>query len=403
MAINDLCPEAELIVCCARCQMDPENSACIETLVEGRINWDHLLQSARENHMMPFLYRHLKDICPGKVPDTALGQLRDYFHDIVRQNLFLTGELFSLLGLFKSHGIIAAPLKGPVLGAFVYDNLGIREFSDLDILIQKQDVHKAKEILTGRGYKSYYQMSASQEAANLHFFQEWKFEHPLYKNYVDLHWGLLPGPSSFLMKSRHLWGRFEIKPFAGTMIQAFSPEDLILFLCIHGARHAWSRLIWICDIAELIRCHQEMDWGLIIEQADVFATKRILFLGLFLASNILGAPLPENILRKIKTDPVITRLAGKVKEMFFSGIEVLPNANRFFFVSSLDRRQDKIRWFLIWLLRPNPMDWGGALSLPVPFYYLTRPFRLSRRYLKRLLKRYVLCRNFLGFLVKIKL
>jgi hypothetical protein len=83
---------------------------------------------------------------------------------------------------------------------------------------------------------------------------------------------------------------------------------------------------------------------------------------------------------------VITRLAGKVKEILFGGTEVLPNANRFFFISSLEQWKDKIRYFLIWLLRPNPMDWGGALSYPVQFYYVTRPFRLFLKYLKGLPK-----------------
>ncbi len=387
MAIHDLSPEYELIVCCARCQMDADMSAGIETLVEGKINWDHLLRSARENHAIPLLYRHLSDICPGNLPDTVLDQLRQYFNDTVRQNLFQTGELVSLLGLFESHAIMAVPLKGPVLGAFFYDNLGIREFSDLDILIQKQDVPQAREILADRGYKSIYQMSASQEAANLCFSQEWLFVHSLYQNYVDLHWCLLSGPSSFLVKSRDLWGRFETIPFAGTMIRALSREDLILFLCIHGAKHGWRRLIWICDIAELIRYHQEMDWDLIIEKVDVLAVKRVLFLGLFLANNLLGAQLPEHISRKTKSDPVIKKLAGKVEEMLFSQIEVLPNANRLFFISSLERWQDKIKYFLMWMLRPNAMDWGGALSLPVPFYCLTRPLRLFRKYIKRLLKR----------------
>ena len=82
---------------------------------------------------------------------TTLDQLRDDFNDNSRRNLFLTRELLNLLTLFETHQIPAIPFKGPVLAASVYGNLALRQFSDLDLIIHKQHVAKARELLVSAG------------------------------------------------------------------------------------------------------------------------------------------------------------------------------------------------------------------------------------------------------------
>jgi hypothetical protein len=90
------------------------------------------------------LYQSLNTTCPEAVPKANLAQLRNYFHANAQRNLFLTQELLKLLTLFKTNGISAIPYKGPVLAVAVYGNLALRQFGDLDILVHKRDVLRAK-------------------------------------------------------------------------------------------------------------------------------------------------------------------------------------------------------------------------------------------------------------------
>ena len=55
--------------------------------------------------------------------------------------------------LLESNGINAIPYKGPVLANLAYGNLSFREFGDIDILINKSDALKAKEIMISNGYE----------------------------------------------------------------------------------------------------------------------------------------------------------------------------------------------------------------------------------------------------------
>src|SRR5437867_3029022 len=49
-----------------------------------------------------------------------------------------------------------------------------------------------------------------------------------------------------------LWQRLTRKPFFGRELLTLALDDVLLVLCAHGAKHSWSRLGWLCDIARLL-------------------------------------------------------------------------------------------------------------------------------------------------------
>ena len=157
-------PEAELLLWCARTCINSEAEQ-IKALLKENINWDYLLRTALWHGVAALLYCSLNATCPEAVPKAILDQLRDYFHNLARRNLFLTRELLKLLNLFQAHEIPAIPYKGPVLAASAYGNLALRQFCDLDILIHKQDALRVKSLLLNQGYRlSQEQPSGAQEA-----------------------------------------------------------------------------------------------------------------------------------------------------------------------------------------------------------------------------------------------
>jgi hypothetical protein len=73
----------------------------------------------------------------------------------------------------------------------------------------------------------------------------------------------------------------------------------------------------ICDVAELLRAHPELDWEKIVDRAETLGCRRILWLGLFLAYDLLQAPLPMEILERVYQDPLVISLAQEVFEVLF--------------------------------------------------------------------------------------
>jgi hypothetical protein len=60
----------------------------------------------------------------------------------------------------------------------------------------------------------------------------------------------------------------------GSSVRTLAPEDLLLVLCVHTANHVWSRLSWLCDIAETMRS-QPIDYISAYRTAEELGIEKI--------------------------------------------------------------------------------------------------------------------------------
>jgi hypothetical protein len=157
------------------------------------------------------------------------------------------------------------------------------------------------------------QFNHAQEAAHLQSFHAYSLVREDGRVAMDLHWTVMPSYFAVSLDPKGLWECLEPIDLVGTAVLGLPLEDVLLFLCIHGFKHGWERLGWICDGAELLRVHQRMDWGGVLEQTQASGSLRILLLGLLLASDLLGVALPEGIAQRLETDPSVNRLGAQVR------------------------------------------------------------------------------------------
>jgi len=376
LAMN-VCPEVELLLSCVRPDLNAERVKRIRALVQAQMDWDRLLRLARQHGVVPLLYRSLSASCPESVPQDSFNRLRDRFQANARRNVFLTRELLRLLSVFEAHEIAALPLKGPVLAVSAYGDLALRQFSDLDILVHRRDVPRAGELLLSQGYCPRGHQTSAQKAACL----QAQFHHKFMRSdeaLVELHWGLIEWQFSSSLDLDRVWERLETISLAGTAVRNLSPEDMLLFLCVHAAKpaHRWQRLGWICDVAGLLHTHQGLDWGRVMAEAHRLGSERRLLLGLRLAGELLGAALPEPVRGKMQSAPVVQALAAQVCERLGGS-----DGNRHtlegprFDLQVMERRRDRARFLLRSVLASTAIKW--ALRSPVGL--LVRPYRLLER------------------------
>ena len=382
-------PEYELLICCARSCLEPEMAGRIVALVRQGINWDRLIRAANHHGLLPLLHSHLSATCPLDVPAPVFDQLREHSQSNSRYNLLLTGELIKLQTLFQSHNIPMVPFKGPILAACFYGDIGLRQFGDLDLLVRKQDVIKARELLASARYLPRYNLAATQQAILIEQKCEEPFDRDDNESMVDLHWAVIPARFSFAPDTDSMWERLEKASLNGVEFLTVSPEDLLILLCVHGAKHAWERLNWICDLAELIRARSSLDWEFVMNIASRNHGERMLFLGLLLAKDLLGAPLPAEVLQRVRDDSPVKRLAAKVYSNLFRSIgkQISVPERDLFYLQAMTRISDRARLCLDHI-RPTPLEWQMfALPRPLSFlYYLLRPVRVVGKYGAKLLK-----------------
>ena len=372
-------PENELLLCCARTEASPEVAAKIRALAASDVDWNYLALLARRHSITPLLYRQLERHASELVPSADFAKLKLDYQENSARNIILTDELVRLISLFNNAGIETVPYKGPALALFAYGNLALRRFVDLDVIVKKADVLRARDLLLDQGYAPGKSLSLAQQELLLKTQHNLQFSRDNRRLLLELHWEVAPHLFASSVQETELWQNLTTLNINGTELKTLAADDLLFSLCVHGSRHLWERLGWICDVAELISRHQ-LNWPALLQRASDTDSERMFLLGLHLAQKLLGAKLPPEVQTRCDSDTRLESLAANVIQHLFSGPTHVPATSTEIFKYNIGVRKSlsaRARYFA-YMLRPTDSDFSSR-SLPPGFgfaYYLMRPFRL---------------------------
>jgi hypothetical protein len=372
--------EHELLLLCARAAADDATAQAIRRLAGEGLDCEYLFRLAHRHLVLPLLYHQLNRAARDVVPPAFLGKLKKFFRDNAARNIYHAAELGDIIRAFDAHGVEAVPFKGPTLALTAYGNLSLRRFIDLDILVRRGDVRRAKEVLLSKGYELHPPLSAAQERVLMREQHALQFVGGGGLLIVELHWSVVPRKFAASVRAEDLWGRLGKTRLNDSEVPTLSNENLLLSLSAHGTKHLWERLVWICDVAELLNSARGLDWSYVVARARAGGLERMLFLGLRLADELLGARLPVEVRRAAFDDEDVRALASFVRARLFDGAEHRPASfvrNIRFNLRARRRWRDRLRYYGF-LFAPTDGD-IAALRLPAPMtfaYYLIRPLRL---------------------------
>ncbi|MDD4650594.1 MAG: nucleotidyltransferase family protein [Methanothrix sp.] len=357
-------PESQFILDCLRSNFQQDQ----ELQIDSCLNWDAILETAFRHRVIPHLFQAMRS---QQMPVA----LREQYDCNALNSLKLAGELKRILAILP---VAAIPFKGPVLAFQTYGNLSSRQFDDLDLLINVEDYPLAKVALLENGYALVDRLSPLQESAFLESQHHCQFFNKKLGTILEVHWKIAPKIYSFALSVSDLFERADVINAFGQDVLTLSREDTMLVLSEHGARHYWSRLEWICDIARL--CQSELDWQEILDRAKSLGILRSTHLAVSLARDFLGMDVPE--LHLFAGDKNIHPLAKDVKDRIFEKfIHTDPHIERFY-IRSRERKRDKFRYYVYRAVLPTQEDWA-SIDLPsslFPLYSLIRPLRLINKY-----------------------
>lgn len=376
-------PEFDLLLACCAELSNSERTQRMRDLLDHPLDWKRLIQLAEHHGMMPHLYRHLS--VSSNVPPDSLEAIRQDYEASARKALWLTRELLRVLDHLDSRGIAALPYKGPALAESLYGNVGLRQFSDLDVLIHAADVPRAKAALGELGYKPGIELTPQEERAYLVSGYEYTFDSAQGRNLLELQWQVLPRFYSVDFDVDGFFDRAQTGTVAGREFRTLSADDLMLVLCVHAAKHAWVQLSWLCDIVQLARS-QRVDWDAVTQQAQRLGIERIVAVSFVLAHQLLGADVPGSVQTRIQMDHATEALAGEIVPIVARGEDYDTESTSYFrlMMRLRERRRDRLR--LLWRLAvtPSVSEWS-AVHLPGPLFFLyraVRGFRLAARVLR---------------------
>jgi hypothetical protein len=165
---------------------------------------------------------------------------------------------------------------------------------------------------------------------------------------------------------------------AGRTVKTPSPEDLLLVLSVHAAKHVWERLIWLCDIAQILK-RENLDWDWVQARVRQFGIERILHITLLLANHLLTAPIPAAIEEVTAEDRAARAFADKIAGDVARGVSYGEEQVSYFrlMMQLRERKADRLRFLTRLTFTPGPGEWG-TVRLPKPLFPLYRVVRLAR-------------------------
>ena len=386
-------PELQWIVSCLGLRWNPEDKSHIDIPAQ-KINGESLLSSINHHRVIPLVHQNLKRMKSNLPPEHIQKIIKVGNEWNAKRMLKMTAELVQILNDFKEHSIKAIPIKGPALAQRLFGNLHSRKSGDLDILIHPKDISQAEMLLKNKGYTRIYPSEGSSSKKEDLFRKHAHHFH--YRNNpkkiaVELHWKLVRTPKRIPLSFDEMWKNRESVLIGGIKVPTLSKEHTFLYLCEHGSKHGFSRLFWLCDIAEFIHQNPQENWESIIQKARRLNICSHTVQAVYVSNRVFQTPLPEptgEVISKNRTVRSLTK-----KSLFFitqsQGFLFSPLTQGYWRAKIYRcQRQYNLKYKIIYWIKElfyRPSDWD-RVSLPdwaFPLYYILRPFLLFKRWLSK--------------------
>ena len=371
--------ELFLVLGCARAQLNPAAAGEISSAAAQPLDWLKAIDLAFGHGLSPVLISQVQQQAGARVPAAVRLRFNERFRAHTMRNFELTRELLEILSLLEKSDLAALAFKGPVLAQQLYGDLSLREFMDLDILVSPNSARTVMALLSSKGFEPQFVLTRQQFARFQRSSCHMGLYHPAKNVLVEVHWALLSPGYSFSPAIQIAWDSVQNVSIADRSIKTFSPETQLLFSCLHQAKHNWSRLGWMMDLAALIEQSPAMDWQRIQNRAGSFGTARMVRVSLRLAQRLFEVTLPGSITEWVRNDASSVKISERVlKHLLLADTKAKQTmALDPFFRASMESLADRTFYWFDTILRPTPLEWA-LLPLPDRLYPLYYPIRVGR-------------------------
>lgn len=314
--------ERQLILNCSTEAMEPGLLHQTQELLRAPVRWRKVLPAAWQHGVTSLLYKNLKKVDQGgAIPHEASRKLLQLYNRTALRNHLLFKSLGELLERFARAEVKVIVLKGPCLAQLIYTDFASRPFRDLDLLIPKEDLGKARQLLIAAGYTLMPGLLAAGFFHQHHFSLPFVKEDGVAKTYLELHWNLADQFMGCTLDMENLWARARPAVLSDHHAFTLTPEDLITHLSLHLDMHGFlnraiigrcdeprfilhpfseNRLIWFTDLYEVIdRYRSRVDWAALVERSKQTGTEGSVAASLTLLNLLFGPVVDKEVLKEL--------------------------------------------------------------------------------------------------------
>lgn len=388
---NEFSIELRFIIMCCRVDRD---YADLGRQFQKISDYGSLISIASYHGVLPVLYKTIKDIFEKNTfpidQDVFdfMEKLKHIYRSICQKNMLMSAELIHIVNIFEKNGIEAFSFKGPVLASIAYGDITLRQFSDLDILVEEKELFKVGILLSENNYTPIFPIKILKNRTCRIVTNDLGFTNRNNGILLELHWKLFREKIGKHLSFSTISENKQYVQINSRSIPTFSMEMLLVYLCLHGSKHAWERWEWICDIDRLIRHYGALDWNKVDQIAMEMQTIIPFYLGISLANRLLDTPLPETMSSEVERKK-IDLLIDKTLILLGGGLPKQRSYKRYAIIHRyqmglIETKRQKIRHIFSTYFGISQND---CLEFPLPnllkfLYLFIKPVRVVRKYIR---------------------
>lgn len=143
----------KLVLSACKLQLDNDDIQYIYNTVNEGFNYSNFLYYCIHNRVAPLVWRNFSILdLSNKLEGNIKRAFISIYEYIKHKNIILYKEINRVNTAFEQKKIKAILLKGAILAPIIYGDIALREFGDVDYLVQYEDIKKVEETLADLGY-----------------------------------------------------------------------------------------------------------------------------------------------------------------------------------------------------------------------------------------------------------
>lgn len=319
--INQLSPEENLLISLCRLDFTEEQKQELWDLVKNVSNWERFIFLANGHGVIALCSYNLEGTgCNKYIPVKYLELLRTAYLKSMTRNIFLKNLLVEIAGLAGKQDIDIIALKGNALEEMVYGNKGLRQMSDIDLLVETDKAIDLRNILLANGYTSLPLISPLHESILPYL----KTHLPaMEKNgaIVEIHTRLFEQRGTSIVED---FFKTASRPYENTPNLYWpDPQYHFLYLVKHLVRHENTKDLKLKSYLDLAVLYNAFGENIInnklLECARDVNLEDDLFEKFYILELLWDLQLPEitnNAIKGDYQDRIILRLTGFIRDPF---------------------------------------------------------------------------------------
>lgn len=233
---------------------------------KGKIEW-LLIANA-----VPYVYLKAKNFHKDfKIPKKTLSKLEKIYLGLIVRNELFKHEIKNLANEFKKAKLGLIFLKGAAIFTTVYGDEDLRIMGDIDVLIRRESLWQAEEILKKMGYQPKETKEEREIFLTEHFHLSYLKKHIIVELHWDIgekwHWDIVDSKKTYI---EMLFNSAREVNIDTTKISVLSPAHSIFFACFHFERDLFLQHYKIISTPRIYFAKYKRENRLLIHQSFRF-------------------------------------------------------------------------------------------------------------------------------------